>query len=100
MQHTHHAILASLPVSAGLILVALIYVRGWARLRMLGVGAISGRGAGSFLLGLLLIWIALASPLAVLDHELLTVHMVQHLLLMTLAPPLIWLGTPTKALPS
>src|SRR5262249_46063161 len=45
-------------------------------------------------LGLLLIWGALASPIAALDHELLTVHMLQHLLLMTLAPPLIWLGAP------
>jgi len=43
---------------------------------------------------LLLIWAAVASPIAGLDHELLTVHMLQHLLLMTLAPPLIWLGVP------
>ena len=30
------------------------------------------------------------------DHELLTAHMVQHLLLMTFAPPLIWLGEPAS----
>jgi cytochrome c oxidase assembly factor CtaG len=47
---------------------------------------------------LFFIWVAAASPLAALDHELLTVHMVQHLLLMTLAPPLLWLGAPRKAL--
>jgi cytochrome c oxidase assembly factor CtaG len=47
---------------------------------------------------LFFIWIAIASPLMALDHELLTAHMVQHLLLMTLAPPLIWLGEPVKAL--
>jgi cytochrome c oxidase assembly factor CtaG len=40
------------------------------------------------------VWIALGSPLAAYDHELLTVHMIQHLLLMTLAPALIWLGEP------
>jgi cytochrome c oxidase assembly factor CtaG len=39
-----------------------------------------------------------ASPIAALDHELLTIHMVQHLLLMTLAPPLIWFGAPMKPL--
>ena len=49
-------------------------------------------------MGLFFIWAAVASPLAVLDHEMLTAHMAQHLLLMTLAPPLIWLGAPVKAL--
>ena len=37
--------------------------------------------AGSFFLGLFLIWLAVGSPLAAFDEELLTVHMVQHLLL-------------------
>jgi putative membrane protein len=37
-----------------------------------------------------------ASPLAHLDHHWLTAHMVQHLLLMTLAAPLILLGEPTR----
>jgi cytochrome c oxidase assembly factor CtaG len=41
---------------------------------------------------------ATASPLAALDHEMLTAHMVQHVLLMTLAPPLILLGMPRKQL--
>lgn len=39
-----------------------------------------------------------ATPLAMLDHEFLTAHMVQHLLLMTVAAPLILLGDPLKAL--
>src|SRR5207302_6742504 len=55
--------------------------------------------ACSFFVGLLLVWAGLGSPLALLDHELLTVHMVQHLLLMTLAPPLILLGVPWKVVP-
>jgi putative membrane protein len=46
----------------------------------------------------LFIWIATASPLAALDHDMLTAHMAQHLLLMTLAPPLILLGMPRKPL--
>ncbi|MGA6980836.1 MAG: cytochrome c oxidase assembly protein [Candidatus Sulfotelmatobacter sp.] len=61
---------------------------------------IAGWRAGSFAFGLLLIWIATASPLAELDHELLTAHMIQHLLLMTLAPPLILLGMHRKLLAS
>jgi putative membrane protein len=49
-------------------------------------------------IGLFLIWVAVASPVAALDMELLTAHMVQHVLLMTFAPPLIWLGDPLKVL--
>jgi putative membrane protein len=42
--------------------------------------------------GLAALWIAVASPVAHLDHHLLTAHMVQHLLLMLVAAPLILLG--------
>src|SRR5262249_34928955 len=54
--------------------------------------------AGSFFLGVFLIWVAVASPLADFDHEFLTVHMIQHLLLMTFAAPLILLGEPVMLL--
>src|SRR5215472_13021969 len=101
MPHLHHAALGSpRSVSFTLILVfaALVYLRGWLSLRSSRLKRTSLWGAISFLLGLFLIWVALASPIAALDHELLTVHMLQHLLLMTLAPPLIWLGTPVGPL--
>jgi cytochrome c oxidase assembly factor CtaG len=62
------------------------------------VNAIPPWRAGSFFLGLFLIWVAVGSPLAVFDEELLTVHMVQHLLLMTVAPPLILVGAPVMPL--
>ena len=38
------------------------------------------------------LWVAVASPVAHLDHHLLTGHMVQHLVLMMVAAPLILLG--------
>jgi putative membrane protein len=50
--------------------------------------------AASFLLGMFLVWVAVYSPLADYDHHLLTVHMIQHVLLMTVAPPLILLAHP------
>jgi putative membrane protein len=98
MHHAHHAAFESLWVSAPLILVALVYARGWVRVRRLDLDTIESWRAGNFILGLFFIWLAVASPVAALDHELLTIHMVQHLLLMTLAPPLIWFGAPMKPL--
>jgi len=82
-----------------LFLVALVYLRKWMRVAWLVPDGVTGWRAWSFFVGLLLVWIGLGSPLSLLDHDLLTVHMVQHLLLMTLAPPLILLGTPWKLLP-
>ena len=60
--------------------------------------AIGAWRAASLLLGLFLVWIAVASPLSSSYAHLLTGHMVQHLLLMSLAPPLIWLGEPVRLL--
>ncbi len=98
MPHTHHAAVESAWVSAGLILAALLYLRGWLRLRRLDLDKVQAWRASSFMVGLFLIWVAIGSPLSTLDHESLTAHMVQHLLLMTLAPPLILLGASGKTL--
>jgi putative membrane protein len=98
MPHANHAGFESFWASAVLILVAVIYLRGWLRLRKPDLESVEGWRAGSFLAGLLFVWLAVASPLAALDHKLLTVHMAKHLVLMTLAPPLILLGAPVKVL--
>jgi len=97
MPHIHHAgFWTPRSVLPTLILVftALVYLRGWRFLRSSPLKLTSARRAFSFLLGLFFVWVAMASPIAALDHELLTVHMLQHLLLMTFAPLLIWLGAP------
>jgi putative membrane protein len=80
------------------VLAALAYVHGWLRLRSVGSPAARGWRHASFLLGLSLSWIAVASPIASCDADLLTFHMVQHLLLMSVAPPLLLLGEPVMAL--
>ena len=101
MPHLHHPAPGSFePVllTALIILAASIYLRGWLRLRSTSFGVINGWHAASFVASMSLIWVAMASPFAALDHELLTAHMLQHLLLMTLAPPLIWLGQPVGPL--
>jgi putative membrane protein len=99
MPHLHHGALGSsgsVLLSVIIVFIALVYLRGWLHLRSNIVNGISAWRACSFLVGLFLIWVAVVSPIAGLDHELLTVHMLQHLLLMTLAPPLIWLGEPVS----
>jgi putative membrane protein len=101
MPHLHHGATGSSGSPVLLVVIffiALVYVRGWLHLRSTSLNAIAAWRAGSFLLGLFLIWAAMASPIAALDEQLLTVHMVQHLLLMTLAAPLIWLGAPVMPL--
>jgi putative membrane protein len=96
MSHTHQVAFESYWVSAALIFGAMVYVTGWVRVRRLDRESAGSWQAASFALGLLFIWAAMASPLSALDHDMLTAHMVQHLLLMTLAPPLILLGVSVK----
>jgi putative membrane protein len=98
MPHAHHASVDSYWVSASLILVVLLYLRGWLRLRKLNLDSDQGWRAGGFMLALSLIWLAIASPMSALDHEMLTAHMVQHLLLMTFAAPLILVGKPVNTM--
>jgi cytochrome c oxidase assembly factor CtaG len=99
MPHLHHGVSGASPVLLILpILAALVYLRGWLFLRTTSLSVIEAWRAGSFVLGLFLIWVALASPIAVLDQASLTGHMIQHLLLMTFATPLILLSEPVMLL--
>jgi putative membrane protein len=81
-------------LTVSILLTAFVYLRGWRRLRSTSLNVIPAWRANCFLFGLLLIWVAIGSPLAAFDEERLTVHMIQHLLLMTIGPPLILLGSP------
>jgi putative membrane protein len=85
---------APIPFTLTVIASAILYLRGWRHLRSSAASAIPGWRGASFLVGVFLVWLAIGSPLALLDEQLLTAHMMQHLLLMTIAPPLIWMGAP------
>ena len=85
-------------VNGSLFLAALVYTRGWLRLRAVFPDLISARRLAAFFAGILSIWIAIGSPVEAFDDVSLIVHMVQHLLLMTIAPPLILLGAPALPL--
>jgi len=99
MSHADHPTVESLWISVALSFVAIAYLDRWMRVAWLVPDGVKSWRAWSFFTGLLLVWVGLGSPLSLLDHDLLTAHMVQHLLLMTLAPPLILLGAPLKLLP-
>lgn len=83
-----------------MLLLGTLFWIGWARLR-----SISGRGQGwrslgavwrplSYTAGLLVIGLALMSPLDVLVQQLFFMHMIQHLLLIMIAPVLLLLPNP------
>ncbi len=82
-------------VDVTLCLTALIYIRGWLRIRSLLPELIPIWRLSAFLGGVFSLWIAIGSPLEAFDDVSLTAHMVQHLLLMAVAPPLLLLGAPS-----
>jgi cytochrome c oxidase assembly factor CtaG len=81
-------------ITVPLTLAAGIYMRGWLRLHAQVPQRFSAGRLAAFLGGLAAIAVAVESPLHALGAQLLQAHMVQHLLLMMVAPPLLWLGTP------
>lgn len=94
----HHTGMALPWLSTALVLLFVVkcffYLRNLHRMRGASANVIPAWRIASFLLGMFLVWGAIGSPLVAYDHDLLTVHMIQHLLLMTFAPALILLGEP------
>jgi len=82
------------PLIATLLLTTLLYIRGWLRLHREMPTRFGPWHLASFLLGESALFLAIASPLDSFASFLLSVHMVQHLLLIAVAPPLLWLGQP------
>jgi putative membrane protein len=89
-----------LAVAFALVVTALFYLRGWLYLRNALPNLIPVWRLVAFMCGLVSVWTAVASPLATLDHQSLTIHMVKHLLLMTVAAPLVLAGFPLVAVQS
>jgi putative membrane protein len=103
MSPIHHTAMgmssaSSVIILAALVFLSFIYLRDWRRLQRRSTNVIPAWRLASFLFGMFLVWGALGSPLVAYDHDLLTVHMIQHLLLMTFAPALILLGEPLLVL--
>ena len=83
-----------------LIILGILFVAGWRRLRARGGRVTGWRTLGaawrpvSYIAGLLVIGLALLSPFDVLVQQLFFMHMIQHLLLIMIAPPLLLLPNP------
>jgi cytochrome c oxidase assembly factor CtaG len=80
------------------LLAAGIYLRGWCELHRRMPKRFAVWRLIAFQAGLLMLFLALASPLHSLAERLLQFHMVQHLLLMMVVPPLLLLGAPVLPL--
>ena len=81
-------------VTCTLIVTAAIYIRGWLRIRRTRPAQFPLWRCIAFTCGILAVFIAVASPLDTFAESLLFMHMAQHFVLMSIAPPLIVLGAP------
>jgi putative membrane protein len=82
----------------GIAVLLVLYVRGWFAAHRTRPNELPPWRLACFLSGLAALWIALASPIDALDDYLLAAHMIQHFILMSIAPPLIVLGAPAVPL--
>ena len=81
-------------LTISMLLVAVVYIRGWFRIRLTRPSLFPAWRLYSFLLGVAILWVAIASPLDGFADALLSAHMIEHLLLMSFVPPLLLLGQP------
>jgi cytochrome c oxidase assembly factor CtaG len=85
-------------VLLGVLALGMLYIRGWRLARAPGETHPPGWGRlALFLGGLVAVLLALVSPIDVLGQQLMVMHMVQHILLLDIAPILMILGL-TKVL--
>ena len=81
-------------VTCGLVAAGLVYVRGWLALRCTRPDTVPLWRLLSLLGGLFAVFVAVSSSLDTYSETLLFMHMAQHFVLMSVAPPLIVVGCP------
>lgn len=87
-----------IPLTLATVLTGAIYVRGFFLIRRTRPAQFNDLRLTSFLAGLCILWIAIASPMDAFADALLSVHMAEHLLLMCVVPPLLLYGLPVVPL--
>jgi cytochrome c oxidase assembly factor CtaG len=90
----------SIPIwlTTSLVTTAGIYLRGWFVIRRTRPAQFTRIRLASFFAGLAILWLAIGSPMDGFADALLSAHMVEHLLLMSVVPPLLLLGLPVVPL--
>src|ERR1700739_2454298 len=81
-------------VTSALATVGAVYVRGWVELRRTRPAMLPIWRMIAFLAGIFSVFIAVASSLDTFSETFLFMHMAQHFVLMSVAPPLIVMGSP------
>jgi putative membrane protein len=98
MSEATHQIVAdwSLPIwlTTAILVTAGLYLRGWLAIRRTRPLQFTCLRLGSFFAGLGVLWLAIGSPMDGFADALLSAHMVEHLLLMSVVPPLLLYGLP------
>jgi len=98
METISNALFGSWELNPGVLIptatLGALYARGWLQLHRRNPDRFGFSQLAAFFAGLITVVFALCSPLHEFAGWLLTFHMIQHLLLMMVAPPLILLGAP------
>lgn len=89
-----------LPVwlTSSILCTAAVYLRGWWLIRKTRPATFTFARLSSFFSGLVILWLAIGSPMDGFADALLSAHMIEHLLLMSVVPPLLLFGYPTVPL--
>ncbi len=85
-------------LTISIVLVGVVYLRGWIALRTTRLAQFNEERLASFLGGLVLLWVVVGSPMDGFADALLTAHMIEHLLLMSAIPMLLLYGLPVVPL--
>jgi putative membrane protein len=87
-------------VTLGLALAAILYARGLQAMTTRGIRhrVVRTRAIACFVIALLALTLALVSPIDAVTDSLFSVHMVQHLLLVVVAAPLLILASPARVM--
>ena len=85
-------------VGIPVVIAGAVYLRGWGRLRRRVPQRFDVRHAAVFLAALVTMLLTLSSPVDTMAHRWLSAHMVQHLFLMVVVAPMVWMGAPEAPL--
>jgi cytochrome c oxidase assembly factor CtaG len=85
-------------LTLSLVVTGAVYLRGWLKIRKTRPDQFTTVQLGCFLGGLAVFWVSVGSPMDGLADALLSAHMVEHLLIMSVVPPLLLFGLPVVPL--